>query len=99
MLEKHGEIYVLRGRVLISGLSYEQCFGKSIKAYRESLNLTQSVFTECLGIKTSAVSKLESGDSIPNIMQVRTICKRLGIKERVLFDLADELYNASNNLN
>lgn len=98
MLEKHGNIYVFRGQVLLPNLSYPQCFGKAIRYYREIYSYSQSDIATQLDLKVPAVSKLESGSSIPNIMQVKIICKYLDIKEQALFDLASEIYKASNSI-
>jgi len=48
-----------------------------IKVLRKALNLTQKQLGEVLGIKDSAVSKIEKGENCLTEQNIKSICREL----------------------
>lgn len=99
MLQKHGDIYVLDGKVLLPGLDFVQCFGKALTHFRKKKGATQSELKGVLGIEGPAISKLENGGSCPNIMQLKLMCMFYNCTPQEVYDLAEAIFSASTDMN
>ena len=63
-----------------------------VKLVREAAGLSQSMFSERLGIGPSAVSKLENGDNNPSAQTIRLICREFNVDYAWLTDGVGEMY-------
>ena len=63
-----------------------------VRLVREAAGLSQSVFSERLGIGPSAVSKLESGDNNPSAQTIRLICREFNVDYAWLTDGVGEMF-------
>ncbi len=59
--------------------------GKNIKSFRHSYGFTQAYLAERLGISVQAVSKWETGTSMPDIMLLPEIARVFGVSVDELF--------------
>lgn len=55
-----------------------------IKAIREALGLSQTVFAQKISVSRSAVCKMESGENSPSDQTIALICKELSVNEEWL---------------
>lgn len=53
--------------------------GEKIKLYRENLNMTQNEIAEVLGVKSTTISKYESGILEPNIESLKKLSKLFNV--------------------
>lgn len=64
--------------------------GQAIAKYRQAVGLTQAQLAEALEISNDAVSRMERGKSVPNILRL------LELSEIFHCEIADLLTNSSN---
>ena len=98
MLQKHGEIYILDGRVLLPGLNYIQSFGKALTHFRKKKGAKQNELVVILGIEAPAISKIESGGSCANVVQLKLMCMFYDCTPQDIYNLAEEIFLASGEL-
>ncbi len=60
-------------------------FAETIKKYRTAARLTQEELAECIGISGQAVSKWETGDSMPDTALLPALADALGVSIDMLF--------------
>lgn len=59
--------------------------GNRIKLLRKiSLNLTQAKFGKCIGLKSTAIGQMESGDRNVTDRTIMLICKEFNVNEEWL---------------
>ena len=95
MLEKHGYIYIIDGKVLLPGLSYVQAFGKALKHYRLKNGVTQAELSPILGIAPPDICKLELGGICVNVLQLKIMCTYYNCTPQDVYDLAEKIFLAS----
>ena len=71
-------------------VTYPALVGRLIVQRREQIGLKQGQVATALGISQSAYSRLESGDSILNLSQLRNVCAQLGIGPARLLQEAEQ---------
>ena len=71
-------------------VTYPALVGKILAQMREARAMKQGEMASALGMSQSAYSRLESGDSVINISQLRRICTQLNLKPSEVLSLADE---------
>lgn len=59
-------------------VTYPALVGKLLAQRREQIGLKQGETAVALGMSQSAYSRLESGESVLNLSQLRSICAELG---------------------
>ena len=70
-------------------------FGERLLALRRERNLSQERLAELLGVSRQAVSKWETGESLPDIDKVVRLSQLLGVTtDRLLLDQAEEAREA-----
>ncbi len=67
--------------------------GEKIKLYRENLNMTQNEIAEVLGVKSTTISKYESGILEPNIESLKKLSELFNVSIDEL--LKDDTFNVS----
>ena len=60
--------------------------GEKIRMYRMNAGLTQTKLGEMIDISPRTISKWESGAMVPNLTEIRKICKALNIKKSDLIE-------------
>jgi transcriptional regulator with XRE-family HTH domain len=70
-------------------VAYPSLIGKVILQRRELCGTTQAAVAEALGLSQSAYSRLESGDSVINVSQLRSIAQVIGEQPSDLLKRAD----------
>jgi transcriptional regulator with XRE-family HTH domain len=70
-------------------VTYATLVGKIVALQRESLNIKQGEIAAAIGLSQSAYSRLESGDSIMSVTQLRNVANQLGMDPNRLLRLAD----------
>ena len=60
--------------------------GEKIKALRKGNNLSQEVFANYLGVSFQAVSKWETGNTMPDVTMIPAIASFFGVSTDELFD-------------
>lgn len=63
-------------------------FGKMLKAWRLSMDLSQTSFAEKLNLSVQNLNDLEKGRRIPGPLRAARIAKKLGLPEIGLIQLA-----------
>ena len=53
--------------------------GTTVKALRESRNLTQAQLADCLGVSSKTISKWETGKGLPDISLLQPLAQALGV--------------------
>lgn len=71
-------------------VAYPALVGRLLVHRREELGLKQGALAEAIGLSQSAYSRLESGDSVLNVSQLRNVCSRLGLSPAQLLHAADQ---------
>ncbi len=71
-------------------VTYPALVGKILAQKREECAIKQAEMATALGMSQSAYSRLESGDSVMNISQLRKICAQLGLRPSDALRSADE---------
>jgi len=66
-------------------MDFKEAFGRELKQYRRSRNITQEALAEMIGIHPRQVSKIETGEHFPNVTTLENICIALSISPKVLF--------------
>ena len=69
---------------------YSALVGKILTQQRERQSIKQGELAAVLGLSQSAYSRLESGDSVLNVSQLRNACGHLKIMPSFVLDLADQ---------
>jgi transcriptional regulator with XRE-family HTH domain len=71
-------------------VTYPALVGKLLARRREQLGLKQGVVAEALGISQSAYSRLEAGESVLNLTQLRNVCTQLSVTPAQVLQAADQ---------
>lgn len=71
-------------------VTYPALVGRLLVHRREELGLKQGALAEAIGLSQSAYSRLESGESVLNLSQLRNVCSRLGISPAQVLHAADQ---------
>lgn len=70
-------------------VTYSALVGRIVTQHRESLHKKQSDMAAAIGLSQSAYSRLESGDSVMNVAQLRNVAMQLGIEPNHLLRTVD----------
>ena len=68
-----------------------------IKALRKAKRLNQAEFGECIGLKTSAVSKMEQEGSTVTEQNIQMICQKFNVRRAWLVDGEGEMFDSPEN--
>lgn len=71
-------------------VTYPALVGKILAREREARGIKQGDLAAALGLSQSAYSRLESGDSVLNLSQLRNIAARLGLQPTLILKWADQ---------
>ena len=71
-------------------ITYGRVLGAVVEHYRTQKSMTQQVMAAALGISQSAYSRLELGQSVMSVTQLRAIAAQLGMHVAVLLQHAEE---------
>lgn len=69
--------------------------GKNIARFRKNKGMTQEAFGRMIGVSNQAVSKWESGATMPDVMLLPTIAGKLGVSLEELYGLEPRTLPAS----
>lgn len=72
-------------------VAYPALIGGIVKQQREMRRITQSTVAAALGLTQSGYSRLESGDSVMNLSQLRIVAGLFGMAPSDLMTQADRL--------
>jgi transcriptional regulator with XRE-family HTH domain len=70
-------------------VAYPALVGKMLVHRREQLGLKQGDVASAIGLSQSAYSRLESGDSVLNLTQLRNVCAQLQLTPAEVLQAAD----------
>lgn len=70
-------------------VAYSTLVGKVLADLRDARKLRQGDLAQVLGVSQSAYSRMESGDSIMNVTQLRVTCARLRVSPSDVLKRAD----------
>ncbi|TXH74718.1 MAG: XRE family transcriptional regulator [Thiobacillus sp.] len=71
-------------------VTYPSLVGKILAQQREIRGIKQGAIAEALGLSQSAYSRLESGESVLNLSQLRNISTQLHLQPAQVLSLADQ---------
>ncbi|WP_366919890.1 helix-turn-helix domain-containing protein [Burkholderia cenocepacia] len=71
-------------------VTYPALVGKLLVQRREQIGLKQGQVATALGMSQSAYSRLESGESVLNLSQLRNICEQLRTSPAQILQYAEE---------
>ena len=71
-------------------VTYPALVGKLLAQRREQIGLKQGQLAGALGVSQSAYSRLESGESVLNLAQLRNVCAHLGVTPAQVLQAADQ---------
>lgn len=71
-------------------VTYPALVGKILAQQREARGIKQGDLATALGLSQSAYSRLESGDSVLNLSQLRNVAARLGLQPTLILKWADQ---------
>lgn len=71
-------------------VTYPALVGKILAQQREAHGIKQGDFAATLGLSQSAYSRLESGDSVLNLSQLRNAATQLGLQPAQVLQWADQ---------
>jgi transcriptional regulator with XRE-family HTH domain len=71
-------------------VAYPTLIGRILAQKREAQGIKQGDLANRLGLSQSAYSRLEAGDSILNVAQLRNIANQLGLTPSQVIELADK---------
>ncbi|WP_439890916.1 helix-turn-helix domain-containing protein [Ralstonia sp. 25C] len=71
-------------------VTYPALVGKLLAQRREHIGLKQGELAAALGMSQSAYSRLESGESVLNLAQLRNVCDKLGTSPVQLLQNAEQ---------
>lgn len=71
-------------------VAYPALVGQILAHHREFRNIKQGELAAFLSMSQSAYSRLESGDSVLNLTQLRNIAERLGVQPSAVLTLAEQ---------
>ena len=73
-------------------------FANTIFQIRQERNLTQKDLGEIIGVSDRTISKWENGTTVPDLCQIRNICKKLEISPSLLIKSEKKLVDGLGNL-
>src|SRR6185369_16674545 len=79
------------GQPVRPAVAYPALVGKVLEGRRQGRKLTQAAMAQHLGVTQSAYSRLEAGDSVINLAQLRRLEECFDTTPGELLDRADEL--------
>lgn len=71
-------------------VTYPALVGKTLAQQREARGIKQGDLAIALGMSQSAYSRLESGESVLNLSQLRNVAAQLGLQPAYVLKLADQ---------
>ena len=71
-------------------VTYPALVGKLLAQRRDQIGLKQGELAGTLGLSQSAYSRLESGESVLNLAQLRNVCAQLGVTPAQVLQAADQ---------
>lgn len=71
-------------------VTYPALVGKILAQQREARSIKQGDLAATLGLSQSAYSRLESGDSVLNLSQLRNAARELGLQPGLVLQRADQ---------
>ena len=71
-------------------VTYPALVGKLLAQRREQIGLKQGQLAGALGVSQSAYSRLESGESVLNLAQLRNVCAHLDVTPAQVLQAADQ---------
>lgn len=71
-------------------VTYPALVGKILARQRERLGMKQGDLATALGLSQSAYSRLEAGESVINLTQLRNVCAQLGVSPSQVLGWADQ---------
>lgn len=71
-------------------VTYPALVGKILAQQREARGIKQGDLSATLGLSQSAYSRLESGDSVLNLSQLRNVAMKLGLQPAQVLQWADQ---------
>jgi transcriptional regulator with XRE-family HTH domain len=74
-------------------LAYPALVGQVIAHVRETRGIKQGEFASAIGLSQSAYSRLEAGESVLNISQLRNVAVHLGMQPSELLMMVDNYEN------
>jgi transcriptional regulator with XRE-family HTH domain len=72
-----------------------ETFRTNVKAHRERLNLTQTEFSNLLGVQRSKLADLERGRNIPSLRVVETVANALHVDASSLLSESSSIKKVS----
>ena len=75
----------------------EKSVGQAIKILRKSLKLNQSEFSERIGITQTAISKIELGESNPDLRTLKVISSEFNVNYNWLIGIEPNMYDLKQN--
>ena len=73
-------------------------FANTIFQIRQERNLTQKDLGEIIGVSDRTISKWENGTTVPDLCQIRNICKKLEISPSLLIKSEKKFVDGLGNL-
>ena len=83
--------YVKSGNVRKEKSSIKKSLGEVLKQHREECKMTQEFVAESIGVSRQAVSKWETGDTIPNTETLKRLSKLFDVSINTLLGSPREL--------
>lgn len=74
-----------------AAVAYTTLVGKAVLAHREGRGLKQSDFAAQVGLSQSALSRVESGESVINVAQLHRFAQALHVSPAELIQEADAM--------
>ena len=71
-------------------VTYPALVGKILAQQRETRGIKQGDLATALGLSQSAYSRLESGESVLNLSQLRNVCMQLKLPPAQILDWANQ---------
>jgi transcriptional regulator with XRE-family HTH domain len=71
-------------------VTYSSLVGKILARERELRRMKQGDLALAVGLSQSAYSRLESGESVLNLSQLRNVCTQLGVSPAAILSAADQ---------
>jgi transcriptional regulator with XRE-family HTH domain len=71
-------------------VTYPALVGKLLAQRRDQVGIKQGELADALGLSQSAYSRLEAGESVLNLSQLRNVCAQLGLTPAQVLHAADQ---------
>jgi XRE family transcriptional regulator, regulator of sulfur utilization len=70
-------------------------FGRNIRAFRDSLNISREIAAERAGIDADYLGEIERGEKWPALWMTRAIARALGVPPARFFEFDEEMEEAA----